>query len=41
MLEKDYGLLQVPMDAVSETIKRIIADRKRPTPGVICTAHAA
>lgn len=27
------------MDAVSQTMKRIIADRKRATPGIICVLH--
>jgi hypothetical protein len=39
ILEKDHGLLRVLMDAVSEIMKRIIADRKKATPGVICVLH--
>jgi hypothetical protein len=39
VLEKGDGLLLVLMDAASRTMKRIIADRKRATPGVICTVH--
>jgi len=38
-LEKDHRLLRVLIDTVSQTMKRIIADRKRATPGVICVLH--
>ena len=39
VLEKNHQLLRVLMDAVSLTMKRIIADRKKATPGVICVLH--
>jgi hypothetical protein len=38
-MEKNHGLLRVLMDAVSQTMKRIIAEKKRATPSVICALH--